>query len=54
MCCLIIQVVMLGNIKVTHIIVVIWVKRFETEIMVEIFSKSLVRTIGKVLLMKCS
>ena len=33
---------------------VIWVNNFQTEIMVEIFSKSLVRAIGKVLLMKLS
>ena len=31
--------------------VVIWVNIFETELMVEIYSKSLVRTIGKVLRM---
>ena len=31
---------------------VIWVKFFQTELMVEIFSKSLVIAIGKVLLMK--
>ena len=35
-------------------IVVIWVNFFQTELMVEIYSKSLVRTIGKVLLMKFS
>ena len=36
-------------------IVVIWVNNFQTEIMVEIYSKSLFRTIGKkVLLMKFS
>ena len=28
---------------------VIWVKHFQTELMVEIYSKSLVRAIGKVL-----
>ena len=32
----------------------IWVKIFQTEVMVEIFSKSLVRAIGKVLPMKFS
>ena len=31
---------------------VIWVKKNPTELMVEIYSKSLVRAIGKVLLMK--
>ena len=30
----------------------LWVKTFQTELMVEIYSKSLVRAIGKVLLMK--
>ena len=38
----------------THIIVVIWVQNVQTELMVEIYSKSLVRAIGKVLLMKLS
>ena len=33
-------------------IVVIWVKNVQTELMVEIYSKSLVRPIGKVVLMK--
>ena len=32
----------------------IWVKIFQTESMVEIYSKSLVKAIGKVLLMKLS
>ena len=35
-------------------IVVIWVKILQTALMVEIYSKSLVRAIGKVLLMKFS
>ena len=36
-------------------IVVIWVNRFQTELMAEkIYSKSLVRAIGKVLLIKFS
>ena len=35
-------------------IVVIWVKHFQTGLMVEIYSKSLVRAIAKVLLMKLS
>ena len=34
--------------------VVIWVNFFQTELMVEIYPKSPVRAIGKVLLMKCS
>ena len=34
--------------------VVIWVQNFQTEFMVEIYSKSLIRAIGKVLLMKFS
>ena len=38
----------------THSIVVIWVNFFQTELMVVICSKSLVRAIGKVLLMKFS
>ena len=33
---------------------VIWVKTVPTEIMVEIYSKSLVRTIGRILLMTFS
>ena len=33
---------------------VIWVKKIQTEIMVEVYSKSVVRAIGKVLLMKFS
>ena len=33
---------------------VIWVTNFQTELMVEIYSKSLVRAIGKVLLMTFS
>ena len=33
---------------------VIWVKILQTELMVEIYSKSLVRAIGKVFLMKLS
>ena len=33
-------------------IVVIWVKTVQAELMVEIYSKSLVRAIGKVLIMK--
>ena len=33
---------------------VILVKHFQTELMVEIYSKSLVRTFGKLLLMKLS
>ena len=35
-------------------LLVIWVKFFQTELMVEIYSKSLVRAIGKVLLMTFS
>ena len=38
----------------TRSIVVIWVINFQTELVVEIYSKSLVRAIGKVLLMKFS
>ena len=38
----------------TCIIVVIWVNFFQIEIMVEIYSKGLVRAIVKVLLMKFS
>ena len=38
----------------TRSIVVIWVKFFQTELMVESYSKSLVRAIGKVLLVKFS
>ena len=38
----------------TRSIVVIWVKYLQTELMVEIYSKSLVRAIGKVLLVKFS
>ena len=33
---------------------VIWLKNFQTELMVEIYFKSLVRAIGKVLIMKFS
>ena len=36
----------------TGSIVVIWVKTLQNELMVEIYSKSLVIAIGKVLLMK--
>ena len=36
----------------TGSIVAIWVNFFQTELMVEIYSKSPVRAIGKVLLMK--
>ena len=36
----------------THIIVVIWVIFFQTELVAENYSKSPVRAIGKVLLMK--
>ena len=38
----------------TRSIVVIWVKHVQTELMSEIYSKSPVRAIGKVLLMKFS
>ena len=38
----------------TQHVVVIWVKDFLNELMVEIYSKNLVRAIGKVLLMKFS
>ena len=38
----------------TRSMVVIWVKFFQTESKVEIYSKSLVGAIGKVLLMKFS
>ena len=38
----------------TRSIVVIWVQISQTEIMVEIYSKSLVRAIGIILLMKFS
>ena len=38
----------------TRSIEVIWVHFFQTELMVEIYSKSLVRAIGKLLLMKFS
>ena len=38
----------------TRSIVIIWVNFFQTELMVEIYSKGLVRAIGKVLLMKLS
>ena len=38
----------------THSIVVIWVKNFQTELVMEIYFKSLVRAIGEVLLMKLS
>ena len=38
----------------TRSIVVIWVKKIKTEIIIEIGLKSLVRAIGKVLLMKSS
>ena len=44
----------IGNQYVTRSIMVILVKHFQTELMVEIYSKSLVRTIGKLLLMKLS
>ena len=51
----------LGNVKhlcdefsLIRSIVVIWFKVFQTELMVEIYSKSLVRAIGKVLLIKFS
>ena len=37
-----------------HSIVVIQVKKIQNELMVEIYSNSLVRAIGKVLLMKFS
>ena len=43
-----------SDIKVTRSIVVIYVKIFQTESIVEICSKSLARAIGEVLLMKCS
>ena len=36
----------------THSIAVIWVHFLQTELIVEIYSKGLVRAIGKVLLMK--
>ena len=36
----------------TSILMVIWVKNVQIECMVEIYSRSLVRAIGKVLLMK--
>ena len=42
----------LGLREPTHSIVAIWVRIFQTELLVEIYSKSLVRAIGKVLLMK--
>ena len=35
-------------------IVVIWIKKLQTELMVEIYSKSLVRAIGKIFHMKLS
>ena len=35
----------------TRILMVIWVKNLQTELMVEIYFKSLVRAIGKVFLM---
>ena len=38
----------------THGIVVIWVNIFQTEFMVEMYYKSLVRAFGNVLLMKSS
>ena len=38
----------------TRSIVVIWVIFFQTELMVEIYNKSLVRAIGKVVLMTFS
>ena len=38
----------------TRSIVVIWVNNFQTELMVEIYSKSLVRAIGKVSLVTFS
>ena len=45
----------LHQMEPTHIIIVIWVKDILTELTVEIYSsKSLVRAIGKVLLLKLS
>ena len=38
----------------TRILMVIWVKILQTELTVEIYSKSQVRAIGKVVLMKLS
>ena len=46
---LFLQVIPLAQREPTNNIVVIWVKIFQTEIMAEIYSKSLVRVIGKVL-----
>ena len=43
-----------GSSDPTRSIVVIMAIYFQTELMVEICSESLVRVIGKVLLMKCS
>ena len=40
--------------ETTHSTVVIWVKNFQNELMIEIYSKSLVRAIFKVLLIKIS
>ena len=45
---------LLIKLKVTRSIVVIRVNFFQTELMVEICSESLVRAIGKILLMKFS
>ena len=42
------------SLKVTRSIVVIWDNFFQTELRVEICPKSLVRAIGKVLLIKLS
>ena len=38
----------------THSIVVVWVTNFQSELMIKIYSKSLVRATGKVLLIKWS
>ena len=43
----------LARLIVKHI-VVIWVKKIQAELMAEIYSKSVVRAIGKVLLIKLS
>ena len=40
--------------KGTRSIVAIWVKNLQTELIVEIYSKSLVRVIGKIFHMKLS
>ena len=40
------------SLKGTHSVVVIWVKNLQTEIMARIYSKSPVRAISKVLLVK--